>query len=96
MVAVTQSSHPRLWTALEHVLYDNDMVNRYRSMPNAIELDCTLAEANRAEAALSVLSDDELETFAIGEVEDQVDLSEKHMDLGLASDLLNNFFETYE
>ena len=90
---ITKEDYPHLWEACQVICYDNGAVNRYHPEKTEFELNIGPKGAETAEHGLSQLSEDDFETFCIGEESDQTEIRERIPGLQIASNILNEWFD---
>jgi hypothetical protein len=97
-VKITKEDYPHLWEACMVIVYDNSGVpTPYCPLPDPkdkeFELNIGPKGAGIAEEGLSQLSEDDFETFCIGEESEQIEIRDRVFGLRIASSVLNEWFD---
>jgi len=89
---ITKANYPTIYEAFSHISHDNDISFSDERWDVPKE---HVADLPKIEAALQSLTAVDLETFCIGEYDDQLALQKKHPHLPKTSKFLNLFFEAW-
>lgn len=91
---VSATHYPNVFRAFIEILYDNDGINREEPEPKAIEVpDAFVPFLKDADGCLGVMTEEEFQTYCVGEDTEREAIRELYDSDGRAADIiLSGFF----